>query len=72
MGGVTGEQGGGKKSQADSVLSVEPDGGLDLTVLGSGPEAKPRVGGLTDCVTQAPQGLHFKMKFKSILKTKRL
>uniref|UniRef100_A0A452TIU4 Uncharacterized protein n=1 Tax=Ursus maritimus TaxID=29073 RepID=A0A452TIU4_URSMA len=31
-----------EESQADSLLSVEPDVGLDLTTLRSQPEPKPR------------------------------
>ena len=33
-----------RESQADSVLSTEPDAGLDLISLRSQPELKPRVG----------------------------
>ena len=42
-------RGGGRESQADSVLSVEPSdqARLDLTTLRSGPELKPRVGRVT-------------------------
>ena len=39
------------KRQADSELRaepIEPDAGLNPTALISGPEPKPRVGGLTD------------------------
>ena len=42
-----------KKSQADSVLSTEPEAGLDLTTLRLGPEPKPRVKCSTDCAIQA-------------------
>ena len=42
------------ESQADSLLSVETDVGLDLMSLRSGSELKLRVGGLTNCTTQAP------------------
>lgn len=43
--------------QADSVLSIEPDMGLDLPTLRLQPEQKSRVGHLrhlTNRVTQAP------------------
>ena len=43
-----------RESQADSILSAEPDAGLNLMTLRSWPEPKPRVGRLTDCVTQVP------------------
>jgi len=43
-----------RETQADAVLSAEPDAGLDLTTLRSGPEPKLRVGRLTDCATQVP------------------
>jgi len=38
----------GRESQVESVLSVEPDAGLDLTTLGSRPELKSGVGCLID------------------------
>lgn len=50
-----GEGRGRGNALADSALSVEPDVGLDLTTLGSGPLPKLRVGQLTDRATQAPQ-----------------
>ena len=43
----------GGESEADSVLSVESNVGLDLTILRSRPEPKPRVGLLTGCATHA-------------------
>ena len=36
-----------KETQVDSMLSIEPDTGLDLMILRSGPELKSRVGHLT-------------------------
>ena len=36
-------RGKGRESQADSPLSVEPNMGLDLTILRSRPKLKPRV-----------------------------
>ena len=56
------EQGGGcgegedekRESPADSPLSAEPEAGLNLTTLRSGPEPKSRVRHLTGCITQAP------------------
>ena len=42
------------KSQADSMLSTEPDTRLHLTTLRSRPEPKPRVEGLTDCSPRCP------------------
>lgn len=45
---MSGERNGGRKSQADSTLSMEPDAGLRLMTLGSSPEWKPRVGHTTD------------------------
>ena len=47
-------KGRGKESQVDSKLSMQPDAGLDLTILKSGPKPKTRVGHLTDCATQVP------------------
>lgn len=38
-----------------SRLYAEPGSGLDLTTLISGPEPKPSVRGLTDCITQGTQ-----------------
>lgn len=43
----------GRESQADAMLSMEPDAGLSLTTVKSRPELKPRVGGLADCTTPA-------------------
>ena len=43
-----------RKSQADSLLSLEPDVGLHLRTLRSQPEPKPRGRHLTDYATQAP------------------
>ena len=37
-----------RESQADSILSMEPNIVLDLTTLKSQPELKPRVGHLTN------------------------
>lgn len=37
-----------KKSHGDSPRSIEPDVGLDLRTLKSGPEMKSRVGRLTN------------------------
>lgn len=56
--GRAGRRGRGTESQADSMLSAEPDVGLD-----AGPdlmtlrlaEPKPRVGGVTNWATQAPR-----------------
>ena len=42
------EAGGGREPQADSMLSTEPDGGLDPTSTRSGPEPQPRVRCTTD------------------------
>ena len=41
------------RSKADSALSVEPNLGLYLTTLRSGPQPKPGVWRLTDYATQA-------------------
>ena len=40
--------GGERESQADSPLCLEPDVGLNLTTLRSGPELKPR----SECLTK--------------------
>ena len=48
-------RGRGRRRQADSPLSKEPDMGLHPRTLGSWPESKSRVGCLTNC-TQVPQG----------------
>ena len=45
-----------RESEADFILSAEPNVGLDLMTLRSPPEWKPRVGCLTNCATQVPQG----------------
>ena len=52
--GGEGEEEKERWSQADSVLSAEPDVGLDLVTLRSPPELKPRVRHLTNCTTQVP------------------
>ena len=44
----------GGENLKQTALGMEPDMGLDLTSLRSGPEPKPRVGCLTDCATQVP------------------
>jgi len=44
-----------RETQAYTTLSVEPHIGLDLTILRSGPELKPRVGCSANGVTQMPQ-----------------
>jgi len=49
------EQEGGRETQADSVLSTEPNAGLSFITLRSQPEPKPRVRCLTDCATQESQ-----------------
>ena len=41
-----------RESQADSLLSLEPQAGLDPRTLRSRPEPKSRVGYLTDSATQ--------------------
>ena len=41
-GGAEGER--ERNSEADSLLSMEPDTGLDFTILRSQPELKSRVG----------------------------
>jgi len=46
-GGVGRSGGRGRESQEDSVLSLEPDAGLDLGTLRSQHKPKPRVGRLT-------------------------
>ena len=40
--------GGERESEGDSMLSSEPDVGLNLMTLRSQPESKPRVGLLTE------------------------
>ena len=42
-----------RETQADSVLSVEPNTGLDLMTLRSWPELIPRIRRSTDCASQA-------------------
>lgn len=42
-----------RASQADPVLSMEPDGGLDLMTLRSQFEPKSGIRCLTKCTTQA-------------------
>ena len=54
-----------REIQADSMLSAEPDMGLDLKTLRSGPELKSRVGHLTHWATKAP--LKSKVLFKCSL-----
>ena len=56
-GGAEGVWREGKESQANSMLSTEPDTGLDLKILRSWPETKPRVRGLTDWATRHPSRL---------------
>ena len=52
-------------SEADSVLSMEPNVGFDSTTLRSQPRPKPRVG----CsATQVPQGLSSFIFFFNFLK----
>ena len=41
-----------RESQDNSVLSVEPNEGLDLTTLRSQPEPKPRVQCPANCATK--------------------
>lgn len=41
--------------QTPLTAEPEPEVGLDLMTLRSGPEPRPRVRGLTDCITQAPR-----------------
>jgi len=53
-----------KETWADSMLSAEPDTGLDLTTLRSRPKLKPRVRHSTDCATQGPPHTHRNMPFK--------
>ena len=43
-----------RESQADSVLSIEYDKGLDLMTLRSQLKLKPRVSCSTDCTTWVP------------------
>ena len=45
-------------SEADSTLSMEPNRGLNLTILRSQPELKLRVRCLTKCAIQAPPELY--------------
>ena len=47
-------RGRGRETQADSLLSMETDTGLDPMVLRSQPQLKPRVGCSINCATQAP------------------
>lgn len=49
------ERGRGRGNLKQTVLSAEPDGGLNPTI--PRPEPKPRVRYLTNCTTQAPQPL---------------
>ena len=51
-GGAEGE--GKRESQADLMLSMVPNLGLDLMTLRSWPRLKSRVGHLTDWATQEP------------------
>lgn len=61
---MSGRGGGVRQSQAESILSVESDVGLDLMTLRLGPELKPRAGRLTQtpstpkCVHLKQQALH--------------
>lgn len=56
MGGGRSKGRGERETQADSLLSVEPNVGLDLVTLRSQPALKSRVTRLIDCATQTPQG----------------
>ena len=49
-----GGRGRGRENLNQTLLSAEPDSGLDPMTLRSGPELKPRVRCLTNCATQAP------------------
>ena len=55
MNGVGRDRERSRKSEADSMLSMELDLGLDLTTLRSWTELKPRVGCLTDRAIQVPR-----------------
>lgn len=48
---------GGGEAQTASMPRTEPDTGLDLTTLGSGPEPESRDRRSTDCTTQVPQDI---------------
>lgn len=61
--GGRGEREGEKDSQAGSMLSIQPDVGLDLTPLKSWPDQKSRVGCLTEWATQVPQILYVSVNF---------
>ena len=58
-GGAEGEGEVVRESQADSLLSTEPDAGLNLTTLRSWPELKSTVRRLTGWATQVPQQFSF-------------
>lgn len=51
-----GGAGGKGQSQSDSVLSPEPNAGLNLPTPRLWSKQKPRGGGLMNCATQAPLG----------------
>ena len=42
------------QAEADSAVSTEPNAGLHLMTLRSGPQQKPRAGHWNDCATQVP------------------
>ena len=54
MGKRRGKREGERESPVDSLLSEEPDVGLDPTILRSWPEPKSRVKCLTNWANQAP------------------
>jgi len=60
-----------RETLADSVLSAEPGMGLDLGILRSGPELKPRVRHLTDFATQPPSKLSTSHTERSFLRMER-
>ena len=64
MNGVGRDRERSRKSEADSMLSMELDLGLDLTTLRSWTELKPRVGCLTDRATQDPSKIILKIHFR--------
>lgn len=52
---ATGDRGG--EAQTASIPRTEPNKGLDLTTLRSGPEPESRDGRSTDYTTQVPQDI---------------
>jgi len=60
--GVGGKAEEERGSQADSLLSTEPEVGLSLTTLRSWSELKSGIGYLTDWATQVPQVFLFYLK----------